>query len=310
MVLKLLSVSSVFLFLSSCSPLGYMQSPRVMPGVEITSHGKISFSDSGITTDIEDMDSEGYPRTYCSWGIFDRVRISGGAVGGEVTAVYGDKYVAGDLMVNILDRGQPRLFKNIAVGGLLSGEQVVKHPTDYENQERKEKNVTAGALVSTGGPLFKNGKIELIGGLGITSSKLEQTEWVYENRTSMNTPGAGTNQGTLHGSAFYTDVSSSIQFYFSEKRFISAIAGVSLSVLMEDESWFTSSDNTYETYYSQQLPEPDIGFYDVVFKVQGGVSVRFGGKKQLKRMKNAPRGAFVQLSQDQPTAQTTSYVNP
>lgn len=301
----LITLTSIAAFFISCTPLGYMQSPRVMPGFEIGSH-----FNKTTPYRAEDSKSNGFWPRYYSVGIRDRVRFSAGWTGPLLYIKEQDWIVSTDLMINIIDRGEPKLFKNIAAGTLLSANARTNVFGGEEENEETEKSVTGGVLASTGMTLYNRGKLELIGGLGITYNKStisygEHSEWYHRGDFGENGKISPDwyeyRDGSLNFVVYSIDVSNSIQFYPTEKRRFSISAGYIFSGNVHGDSWYAGDHFKYQRAKSNgseeminkvELSKAGLEILPYSFAVKAGISFRFGGTESIEEMSDQPRGPF------------------
>jgi len=233
------------ILINSCSPAGYMQSPRVIPGFEISTTAAIDQEKNESTIDPTH-----------NFGISDRVRLSSGA------SFFGADKVFSEVMVNLVDRGEPNLFKNIAVGTLLSGNIMRSDNSFYykDIDTKISKQCQAGVLISTGTGIVNTGVLELIGGVGV-SHKRNIYYFGYNNpyKTKPLDGWFYYESGEINSSQFLADFAGTVKMTPSRGRRFSAYAGAVVSVLLQDNNWFSGEyykyqiDSSMKSFAGQQL---------------------------------------------------------
>ncbi len=288
-VVKNLILTCIVLFLVGCAPLGYMQSPRVKNGValgpvgtwqsypkpyrtDVSYEGEVyvpnnrEYVDTIFTKKISGSNvSEGgvsffYPRI----GFLEKVRISGTLyilpMGGFLSGTFCE------VMVNIFDRGEPYLFRNMALGAVGNISSVSANgehrPADAHTY------ASAGGIVGTHQKLARS-ELELTLGFGGSRHIYEMGYGHYEGPEPV--------ISTSH--LLYTlDFAPAVHWYLGHDRLQFSL-GSTFSIPFYDDFWISmSGDNIKSIAITPVEPK-------MLMKVQAALSWRFMKKEKEQEAK-------------------------
>lgn len=253
------------LVICGCTPLGYLQSPRVTSGFSVSEIAGVTiplqetaivahgFMDSTLNRDSVyhgEVSNFGLriAATHFQWGIADRVRLSANLGGFPLVFLH----AGGECMIHLFSTGEPALFRNISVGVVGSAGRGVWGTGDfnYTVWERELGGVLLGTYhaFADSNKQCQPNELEFVLGLGISRHKNETTR--------SPTPENGIGFTDLY---YTTDFAPSVQFHIPSKKLIFAL-GVTVSPIIFHDSWigytFGTNENTSVSLVNQQSTIP------------------------------------------------------